>query len=164
MAVFENIPDHARVWIYQSNHRLEDPHAEWLQSEANDFVANWAAHGKGLKAEAAVLHNYFLIFMIDEAQAQASGCSIDASVNFVRSAQLTLKCDFFQRLHITYRKDKNSPVESADQETFEKMLESGAVNEDTIVFNNLVNNKAEWLEKWEVPLSQSWHAKFFSKV
>lgn len=164
MIAFENIPDYARVWIYQSNRRLEDPEVEWLKSEANDFVSQWAAHGKDLKAEATVLYNYFLIFMVDEAQAQASGCSIDSSVNFVRSVQETLKCDFFQRLHITYKKTNNSPVESADQNEFEKMLDRGEVNDDTIVFNNLVNNKAEWLNKWEVPLSQSWHAKFFSKV
>ena len=35
-----------------------------------------------------------------------------------------------------------------------------AVSKNTIVFNNLVNSKAEYLEFWEVPASESWHSRF----
>ena len=43
---------------------------------------------------------------------------------------------------------------------FKKMAKEKAVSEKTIVFNNLVNNKGEYLEHWEVPASESWHARF----
>ncbi|MFY8187233.1 MAG: ABC transporter ATPase, partial [Flavobacterium sp.] len=36
-----------------------------------------------------------------------------------------------------------------------------AVNENTIVFNNLANTVGEWYEYWEVPANESWHARFF---
>lgn len=161
---FQNLPNHARVWIYQSNRKLNNDEVQWLEKEAKEFVSTWAAHGKTLAADVEVLHNYFLIFMVDEAQEKASGCSIDASVNFVRSAQEHLKNDFFDRMHITYRLDSNSTVESADKEEFEKLLAQEIVNDDTLVYNNLVKTKAEWLSEWEIPLSKSWHANFFSKV
>ena len=44
---------------------------------------------------------------------------------------------------------------------FKKMAKDRAVTEKTIVFNNLVNNLAEFNESWEVPASESWHNRFF---
>jgi hypothetical protein len=43
---------------------------------------------------------------------------------------------------------------------FKKMAKDKAVSKNTIVFNNLVNSKAEYLEFWEVPASESWHSRF----
>lgn len=161
---FELFPDQAKTWIYQSNRKLNDSEANWLQSEASTFVETWAAHGISLKAEVKVLDNYFLIIMVDESQAQASGCSIDTSVSFVREAQAKLGVDFFDRLHISYRLSADSPVESASKTEFEELLAQGKINDDTLVFNNLVKNKAEWLNKWQIPFAESWHANFFAKV
>ena len=33
------------------------------------------------------------------------------------------------------------------------------INNDTIVFNNLINLKADLANNWEVPISRSWHKK-----
>ena len=41
------------------------------------------------------------------------------------------------------------------------MVKAKSVNENTIVFNNLVNTIEEWQEFWEVPASDSWHNRFF---
>ena len=41
------------------------------------------------------------------------------------------------------------------------MAKNRAVSKKTIVFNNLVQNKAEYLEHWEVPAEESWHSRFF---
>jgi len=43
---------------------------------------------------------------------------------------------------------------------FKKMAKQKAVSKNTIVFNNLVNNKQEYKEHWEVPAAESWHARF----
>jgi hypothetical protein len=40
---------------------------------------------------------------------------------------------------------------------FEELLHAGALNENTIVFNNLITNKAELDHAWEVPMEKSWH-------
>ena len=45
---------------------------------------------------------------------------------------------------------------------FKKMAKQRAISKNTIVFNNLVANKAEYLENWEVPVSESWHSRFIS--
>ena len=43
---------------------------------------------------------------------------------------------------------------------FRKMAKDKAVSLNTIVFNNLVANKEEYLNHWEVPASESWHSRF----
>ena len=44
---------------------------------------------------------------------------------------------------------------------FKKMAKNKAVSLKTIVFNHLVQTKAEYNDFWEVPASESWHARFF---
>ena len=43
---------------------------------------------------------------------------------------------------------------------FRKMAKDKAVSKNTIVFNNLVTNIAEFNENWEVAASDSWHNRF----
>jgi len=43
---------------------------------------------------------------------------------------------------------------------FKKMAKNRSVSKNTIVFNNLVATKKEYMENWEVPASDSWHARF----
>jgi hypothetical protein len=41
------------------------------------------------------------------------------------------------------------------------MIKKRSISKKTIVFNNLINNKAEFLNNWEVPIEESWHNRFF---
>ena len=45
---------------------------------------------------------------------------------------------------------------------FRKMAKAKSVSANTVVFNNLVNTKAEYLENWEVPAKESWHNRFLA--
>jgi hypothetical protein len=44
---------------------------------------------------------------------------------------------------------------------FKTMAKKRSVSPKTIVFNNLVVDKADYQENWEIPASESWHARFF---
>ena len=41
------------------------------------------------------------------------------------------------------------------------MAKAKSISKKTIVFNNLVQTKIEYLTNWEIPASDSWHARFF---
>ena len=43
---------------------------------------------------------------------------------------------------------------------FKKMAKAKSVSKKTIVFNNLVTNKEEYEQHWEVPAEESWHGRF----
>jgi len=81
---WDSFPDHSRIWIYYS----KDPFSENEKEEATkllyQFCTDWTAHNQALFATARIFYDRFLVLMVDESKAGASGCSIDKSVSFVK--------------------------------------------------------------------------------
>src|SRR5690606_24174094 len=149
-----------RIWIYQSNRELTEQESQWVANKLSDFTRQWAAHGKQLAARAEVRFNRFIILFLNEAMEAASGCSIDSSVRFLKDIEKELSIDLFDRMQIAYR--KGDAIEAVPRSEFEKLIDSGEVTENTIVFNNTVANSEELASNWEVPMKDSWHARVFS--
>ncbi|MDB5023257.1 MAG: transporter ATPase [Mucilaginibacter sp.] len=151
--------EQSRVWIYQSDKELYDEQAKQLMDQLNNFAAEWTAHNHQLKAKAEIRYNRFLILIVDESQAGASGCSIDKSVNFMKKVEQQFGIHLFDRFNFAYRDDEK--VLTSPRHEFEELLKSGKINTQTIVFNNLVQNLQQLETKWEVPFKDSWHVQLF---
>lgn len=147
----------ARVWVYQSNRILSDAEVKTIYNSGLSFISEWAAHGASLKASFDILYDRFVVIAVDEAQAMASGCSIDKSVHFIKELEKQLNLNFFDRMQVAYRKDNE--IVSCSFSEFEKLASQNSVNETTIVFNNMVNTKLAFDTEWEVPLKQSWQSR-----
>lgn len=154
--------EQSRVWIYQSDKPLYDEQVKELQDQLSNFAAEWTAHNHQLKAKAEVRYNRFLILIVDESQAGASGCSIDKSVNFMKKLEQQFSISLFDRFNFAYRDGEQ--VLSLPRHSFEEMLKEGKINKQTIVFNNLVQNLSELQTKWEVPFKDSWHVQLFKDL
>ncbi|MEO6851164.1 MAG: ABC transporter ATPase [Mucilaginibacter sp.] len=154
--------EHSRVWIYQSDKELSAEQSVQILDQLNDFASEWTAHNHQLKAKAEVRYNRFLILVVDESQAGASGCSIDKSVNFMKKLEQQFGINLFDRFNFAYRDGEK--VLSAPRHEFEELLKSGTLNTDSIVFNNLVQNLDELQTKWEVPFKDSWHIQLFGAL
>ena len=154
--------EQSRVWIYQSDKELTDEQAAGLHVLLNKFAAEWTAHNHQLKAKAEVRYNRFIILVVDESQAGASGCSIDKSVNFLKRIEQEFGISLFGRFNFAYRDGEK--VLSAPRHQFEKLLKEGKINNNTIVFNNLVPTLADLETKWEVPFKDSWHPQLFGDL
>ena len=89
----------------------------------------------------------------------ATGCSIDASVQFIQQLEKQYGVDLLDKMNVTYRLGEH--IAHKPLIDFKKMAKEKAVSEKTIVFNNLVNTIEEMQESWEVPASESWHSRFF---
>lgn len=152
---YASMPAHARVWIYQSTRELTAEEVAQLQNAASQFVQGWTAHNNQLNACAEVRYNRFLLLLVDEDAANASGCSIDKSVKFVKDMETALHTSFMDRMNFAYK--RGNEVLSCNRVDFEKLLSAGTITEDTLVFNNLVGSKQELETTWEIPLKQSWH-------
>jgi len=157
MNSISNMPQNARVWVYQNNRSFSDAEVIALRSQGEKFISGWAAHGADLKASFDILHNLFIVIAVDEAQAMASGCSIDKSVQFIKSLELEFKLNLFDRMQVAYRSKDEIKVCSLNE--FEKLASTGLVSEDTIVFNNMVASKSAFDMEWEVPLKGSWQKR-----
>lgn len=156
---FKELPDHARVWIYQSSREFTPEEIEQLRAAADRFVTQWTAHGQSLKAAYDIPYNRFFVLGLDQSQHSASGCSIDASVHFIQSMEKTFSVDLLDKMNVTYR--HGEAISYQPLLKFKQMAKDKAISGKTIVFNNLVSTKSEYDEHWEVPARDSWHQRFF---
>ncbi|CAN5654021.1 hypothetical protein BH11BAC1_BH11BAC1_30320 [soil metagenome] len=151
----QNLPAHSRIWIYQCSRELTGDEETLIGDETKRFLESWTAHDKALQAGFEIRYHRFLILMIDEKVAGASGCSIDKSVHFIQSIEKKFGLSLMDRMQFAYK--LNDKVEIVSRNEFEKLFAAGILNQASIVFNNLLQTKQELDSAWEVPVRDSWH-------
>ncbi len=155
---FDELPDSARIWIYQSNRPFTETELPTLKEELRQFIEEWTVHGANLNASFTLKYNRFIIIAVDEDYASTSGCSVDASVHFIQKLQEKYQVDLLDKMNVTFK--QGDYIAYKELKDFKKMVKNRAVSPKTVVFNNLVNSKAEFQEYWEVPMEESWHKRF----
>ncbi|GJM32678.1 MAG: hypothetical protein DHS20C18_16790 [Saprospiraceae bacterium] len=155
MTNIDSLPDTTRLWVYQSNRPFKQEELPMVKTYLDQFVKQWVSHNNQLSALGEILHDRFILLMVDENQAGASGCSIDASVHFLKSLQAEFGVDLFDRMRFSFQQGEQ--VKTVSRDEFASLYASGAINDDTLVFDTLVNNKKAFEEGWLKPLKESWH-------
>ncbi|MFI8379000.1 ABC transporter ATPase [Leeuwenhoekiella sp. NPDC079379] len=156
---FQDLPANSRLWIYQSDRKFTEEELAKLQELLENFLKEWTAHGASLNAGYEVKYDRFIVIGLDQSASAASGCSIDTQVRFIQQIEKEFEVELLDKMNVTYI--QNDRVHFKPLADFKKMAKEGAVGKKTIVFNNLVNTKEEYLEFWEVPAIESWHNRFF---
>jgi len=155
---FDDLPDTSRIWIYQANRNFSEEELAELHELLPQFLTQWTAHGASLRAGYEIKYKRFIIIGLDQSLASASGCSIDASVHFIQGLEKRFGIELLDRMNVSFKQGEYITYKTMAD--FKKMAKAKAINKNTIVFNNLVANKQEFLEHWEVPASESWHGRF----
>jgi len=153
--VRSQIEDKDKIWVYQSNRTLTNEEVNVIQLQADNFTKQWAAHSKQLQAKAFVLFNLFLVLTVNEEEHQASGCSIDSSVAFVKSINQQFNIDLLQRNLVAAVVDEQIELIPLNN------LGENISDASTLVFNNLITSGKEFKEKWITAIENSWHKRFF---
>ncbi len=154
---YEMLAPTSKVWIYQSSRPFKEEELPQLQSELEDFANKWTAHNQALKAFAKIYHQRFIVLMVDEGQAGASGCSIDSSVHFLQQLGARLGVDLFDRMSFAWKEGEQ--VQVAPKSEFARLYREGKLSDETLVFDNLVKDKATFDQAWLKPLGESWHRR-----
>mgnify|MGYP004451209269 FL=1 len=129
-----------------------------IEESLSEFLKQWTAHGSDLHAGFEIKYNRFIVIGLDQTNASASGCSIDASVHFIQTLEQQFQVELMDRMNVSFKQGEYVAYKPLTD--FKKMAKDKAVSANTIVFNNLVATKQEYLENWEVPASESWHSRF----
>lgn len=157
----EDFADNSRVWIYQSSRPFSDKENTEINEQLYQFYVQWQVHGAPLKGWAQLIFNRFVVFIADETNVPISGCSIDSSVRIVKSIERQYDVKLFDRMSITFLVKNKPEVLPLNQVQY--ALDKGYINENTLLFNNLVATKKEMLENWLQPLNKSWLAQQLAK-
>ena len=157
MTEYTTLPASSRIWIYQSTQPIFSETASEIQKHLQVFVQQWTAHNQALRAHGELKHNQFVILMVDESQAGASGCSIDKSVHFIQQLEQNYNLSLMDRLNFAY--EKEGAIHTAQKDYFAELYQNGDITDDTIVFDNLVRTKGEFDTGWRKKLGESWHKR-----
>jgi len=156
---FKNLPDESRVWVYQSNRAFTNEEMLLIEAQLKSFVASWTHHGDALNAASLIKFNQFIVLGIDEKTTGASGCSIDASIFFIKQIETQFKVQLLDRMQTAFILEEEIQVVNLAE--FTALVKLNTINEETLVFNNLVATKSEFDNLWKVPAKKSWHKRYF---
>jgi hypothetical protein len=149
--------DSSRVWIYQSSRLFLISEALEMEDMLNNFAANWKSHGAAVKGFANLFFGQFIVLMADESATGVSGCSTDSSVHLIKSIEEKYKVQLFDRQTLAFVvKDK---IQLLPLSQLDYAVENNFIDGDTLYFNNTVLSKKELLQKWIIPVNESWLAK-----
>ncbi|WP_439152929.1 ABC transporter ATPase [Winogradskyella sp.] len=155
---FDTLPEESRVWIYQANRSFAEDEITQLNKQLAEFINVWTAHGKDLQAGYKIVYKRFIVIALNQNLNSATGCSIDASVHFIQELEKQYNVDLMDKMNVSYKQGEFIAYKPLID--FKKMAKNKSVSKNTIVFNNLVTNIAEFKDNWEVPASDSWHSRF----
>ncbi len=156
---FEEMPDNARLWIYQAERNLSQEEVELVESNTQTFLSQWRAHGQDLKSSFSVEYNQFLIISVDESFSQASGCSIDASVHLIKGLESALGISFMTTSQVAFL--QNDEINLYPFNQLKAQAKEQIITPDTLVFDNTVQNVAEFKSRWLRESSETWVNRYF---
>jgi hypothetical protein len=147
-----------RIWIYTLSNQLTAEQLVDFNNRCQTFVTNWTAHDVSLDASYELYKNRLLIFKVNEDKYNASGCSIDKQVRFVKGLEQAFTTELLNRLLVAY--ENNSEVEVVKASQIKQLLDSKLINENTLVFDNTISQSSELNTKWKLPLQKTWLSKY----
>ena len=163
---FENMPDQARLWIYQASRNLSEVEEKAIFQLGQVFLSRWSTHGKPLNASLKIYYHRFIIVAVDEQHNPASGCSIDSSVAFIKEMEQKFNTpgqplSLFDRTLVAFKQGDSTHTLSMNEA--KKQIIEGGIPEDALTFNNLVYTKAQLETAWIIPVKKSWLGKYLQE-
>jgi hypothetical protein len=157
---FEHLNPNSKIWIYQSNRKLNSEEQKFILENTQRFLDEWTAHGNDLQAGVKISYDQFIIIGVNEAINEASGCSIDTSVNYIRELGKALNVNLLERSKVAVKNQAN--IDLVDFSEIREMIGQGHITSSSMVFNNAIVSKAELENEWLLPVQKSWMKKYFN--
>jgi hypothetical protein len=155
---YNTILEDAKVWVYPSSRKFYPTEIEEVEQKIKTFVENWKADDENFKASYQFLYNRFIIFVADVSETIITNADIDASVSFILELQETYKIELLDKMNACFKQGEF--VQYKELKDFKKLVKNKAVTGKTIIFDNLVNNKEDLENFWEISLENSWYNRF----
>jgi hypothetical protein len=155
---YNTISEDAKVWVYPSSRKFYPTEIEEIEQKIKTFVENWKADDENFKASYQFLYHRFIIFVADVSETTITNADIDASVSFILALQETYKIELLDKMNACFKQGEF--VQYKELKDFKKLVKNKAVTGKTIIFDNLVNNKEDLENFWEISIENSWYNRF----
>ena len=155
---FETLPDSSRVWVFGTDRPLSEAATATLMTAVEGYLANWNAHGEPLTAAYEWRFGRLLIIGVDQRSAGASGCSIDGLFRILQGLEPQLGARLVGGGRVFYR-DSHGEVQSVERHELKALRDSGAITNNSVVFDTSLTDLGSLREGFERPARKSWASK-----
>lgn len=143
--------------MYQNKGAIPTDVLPAVKEAVAQFAKDWISHSQQMVAAGEVINDRFIVLIADESRVGAGGCSIDSSVHFFKQLEQKFNLDLFDRMAFSFKAADG--IKTVSRTEFAALYAEGAINDETIVFDTLVNTKKALDEAFEKPLGESWHKR-----
>lgn len=156
---FDQMPENARIWIYQSNRKFSEEEIELIEKRLQKFCESWNTHGTLMPTSFAVKDSQLVMLAVDESQLGASGCSIDSSVRILAEIEAQIGVNLIDQGKVSV-KNPNQEITVLPALGLKSSLQENHISPDYLVINPRISTKKELESLW-IPISESWLNKYF---
>ncbi len=149
-----------RIWIYTLSKELSNEQLVDFKNRCQNFVSGWTAHDVSLDASFELYQSRLLIFKVNEEKYNASGCSIDKQVRFVKELEQAFSIELLNRLLVAY--ENNNQVEVVKSSQIKELLSANIISASTLVFDNTITEYKQLETNWKQPLHHTWLQKYLT--
>jgi hypothetical protein len=144
------------IWIFQLAAEPDTITEARIQSRLDGLIDSWKAHGTPVPGQSEIRYSRFVIVQAEPGH--ASGCSIDSMQRGVTDILHALGHTAVGHDQVFYRAADGS-IASIDFREARAAVADGRLHAGTIVFDATLGQSSD-LDRWEVPLEQTWLARF----
>lgn len=157
---FNELPNTSKVWVYQAKEPLTSQLKADIIAIGTDFMNSWESHGSSIPSSIDIFHNQFVLITADDCGDGLCGRAKDAQVRLMQQLEMQLKVVLTDRMLTAYKEEDK--VISLNFNDFKSLAKNKEITENTIVFNNLIETKEDFITNWETPAKNSWHKQFLN--
>lgn len=161
MRKMDELPDHARVWIFQASKFLTIDEESRIREEVSRFLEQWTAHGQRLDASFGIYHHRIVAVAADETMVTSSGCGIDKLTHCMLQLGQVMGIDLFERTVVIF--EQQGSWQQAPLHQFWALRKAGVVTDSTRVLDTTVKTIGEMRKRLEGEFSRSWHAEMWGR-
>lgn len=161
--LFSILPPSSNIWIFVGDRPISQEEGERLLATTRVFTSSWVSHGRRVIGESTILDERFLLLAGFVEDGDLSGCGIDASFRAVAEVGEHMGIHWLPPLTIAYR-DGAGHVQTVTRAEFRALGESGNIVPQTPVFDTSLATLQEVRDRFETPVSESWHARLLPDV
>ncbi|MGH7636123.1 MAG: hypothetical protein ACREOK_00605 [Gemmatimonadaceae bacterium] len=159
---FNELPDHARVWVFASDRPLMGAEGERLLDGVDAYLEQWKAHGAPLRSARELRDDRFLAIGVDPTAEQASGCSIDALFRRLQDVERELGTSLVAGGRVFYR-GADGEIQVARRADVTTLSQTGELTHGTSAFDTSITDAQSWRERFERPARETWIASLLPR-
>lgn len=155
---YTSISNDAKVWVYPSDRKFYSTEIDEIEKKIKKFAENWKLDDENFKVSYRFLYNRFIILVADDSETTLTNADIDTSVSFILQLQETYKVNLLDKMNVCFKQGEY--VQYKELKDFKKLVKNKAVTAKTIIFDNLINNKEDLENYWEIAIEDSWYNRY----